>query len=79
MHLASLLHAAACLVLRCDFDLDNLITFDPKDVSCNPPYPGFIYNSKVSGSILVKRLYLLLTAVAWCHQQPNFMLQHFIG
>ena len=37
MHLASLIHATACMVLRRDKNFDNLIDFNKDDHKCNPP------------------------------------------
>ena len=37
MHLASLMHASACMVLRRDHDFDNLVEFKPGDPISNPP------------------------------------------
>lgn len=37
MHLASLLHATACMVLRHDSDFGNLITYSRDELESNPP------------------------------------------
>jgi predicted membrane chloride channel (bestrophin family) len=43
MHLSSLLHATACMMLRCDYQFKNLVPFNADDVACNSPSPGWIY------------------------------------